>query len=260
MPSVDLTLARFTPVDRDDWIATAAALLGDREQERFNAMSHPDDRALHAIGRALLRLIGSHATGRHPAAVEITISSAGKPALGAAPQIGVSVAHSGRVVAVAVGRDIDVGVDIEAAAPSSANSRRLAQRRFSATEAAALRKLPDDAAAEWFARAWTVKEAVGKALGVGIIPALAGAVVSNDADALVSVWSGPPADCWTIHQLQSPGGDEWITVATPAPRVELGTVSQLTLDAFAHASSAHLRPDLAGNRMSVSPRGPQRGV
>ncbi len=76
-----------------------------------------------------------------------------------------------------------------------------------------------------------------------MIPALAGAVVSSRAESLVSVWSGPPAASWTLHQLAAPGGDEWITVAIPAPGVELGAVSQLTLEAFAEAAASALGPD-----------------
>jgi phosphopantetheinyl transferase len=238
MPTVRLTLARLTPGDRDDWLEIAAGLLSDRERERLDAMPDPDRRAQHAIGRALLRLIAAGASGRHPADVEITNSGEGKPEIAELPELGVSLAHSGRAVVVAACEGALVGVDIEPArAAACARSRRLAQRRFTALEATALRELPDAAVSDWFVRAWTTKEAVGKALGVGMIPALAGAVVNSRADALVSVWSGPPADSWTLHQLPAPGGDEWITVAIPAARVELGAVSQLTVLAFAEAAA-----------------------
>jgi phosphopantetheinyl transferase len=241
MPTVTLTLARVTPTDSDDWLEIAAGVLSDRERERLEAMPNSDQRVQHAIGRALLRLIAAGASGRRPADVEIRVSGEGKPELAELPELGVSLAHSGRAVVVAAYEGAPVGVDIEPVAAGSASSRRMAQRRFSAFEAAALRELPDAAVSDWFTRAWTTKEAVGKALGVGMIPALAGAVVSSRADALVSVWSGPPADSWTLHQLPAPGGEEWIAVAIPVPRVELGTVSQLTLEAFAEAAAG--RPD-----------------
>jgi 4'-phosphopantetheinyl transferase len=237
MPTVTLTLARVTPDDRDDWLEIAAGLLSDRERERLAAMPDPDRRAQHAIGRALLRLIAAGVSGGQPADVEITTSDEGKPELPELPELGVSLAHSGRAVVVAACEGAQVGVDIEPTSAATTSSRRLAQRRFSAREAAALRELPDAAVSDWFARAWTTKEAVGKALGVGMIPALAGAVVNSHAEALVSVWSGPPADSWTLHQLPAPGGDEWIAVAIPVPRVELGTVSQLTLEAFTRTTA-----------------------
>ncbi len=237
MPTVTLTLARFTPTDRDQWLATAANLLSAEERAPLQARPDPDRRAQHAIGRALLRLIGAEASGHLPTEIEITVSDEGKPALADAPELGVSVAHSGRVVVVAACPGATVGVDIEAPPEDAARCRRLAERRFSETEAAALGELPDAAIGDWFARAWTIKEAVGKTLGVGMIPALAGAVVSNDADALVSVWTGPPAESWTVHQLLAPGGEEWLTVALPVPGVKLGAVTQLTHSAFSEAAA-----------------------
>lgn len=233
MSTVALTLARFTPADRDAWLGVAAGVLSERERDWLALKRDADGRAQHAIGRALLRLFAAEASGLDPAEIEITTSDEGKPAPAEPSNLGVSVAHSGRAVVVAACDGAEVGVDIEPPPAVLARSRRLAERRFTAAEAAALRELPDDSAGAWFARAWTIKEAVGKALGVGMIPALAGAVVSADADALVSVWSGPPADSWTLHQLPAPGGEESIAVAIPAAGVELGAVTQLTLAAFA---------------------------
>ena len=237
MPTVTLTLARFTPADRDDWLAAATAVLSDAERDRLAQKRDADGRAQHAIGRALLRLIGAGASGRDPAQLEIATAGEGKPVLAELPDLGVSVAHSGRAVVVAACHGAEVGVDIEPPPADIARARRLAERRFSAAEAAAVRALPDAEAGAWFARAWTTKEAVGKALGVGMIPALAGAVVSTRADALVSVWSGPAAGGWTLHQLPAPGGEEWIAVALPAPAVELGALTQPTRAAFAAATA-----------------------
>ncbi len=237
MPTVTLTLARFTPGDRDRWLAGAMNVLNDEEREQLRARPDSDARAQHAIGRALLRLIAAPAAGRGPSEVEVTVSEQGKPAIDDAPELGVSVAHSGHAVVVAACRGATVGVDIEPPPEDAARCRRLARRRFSAAEAAALRELPDAAVAGWFARAWTIKEAVGKTLGVGMVPALAGAVVSSDAHALVSVWTGPPAESWTLHQLLAPGGEEWIAVTLPVAGVELGPVSQLTPEAFSEATA-----------------------
>jgi 4'-phosphopantetheinyl transferase len=234
MPTVALTLARFTPADRDDWLAAAAALLSAQERERVEAMPAADVRTQHAIGRALLRLAGAGAGQRDPAGVAIAIAEDGKPELAEMPELGVSVAHSGRMVVVAACQGAAVGVDIEAPRPDVARSRKIAERRFAASEAAALRALPDALVADWFVRAWTIKEAVGKAVGTGVIPALAGAVVAGPTDdlALVGVWTDPPADSWSLHQLAAPDGDERIAVAVPRPGVTIGAVTQLTLEDF----------------------------
>ena len=234
MPTVTLTLARFTPADRDDWLAAATALLSAEERARVQAMPAADVRTQHAVGRALLRLVAAGAAQCDPVGIAIAIADEGKPGLVQMPELGVSVAHCRRMVVVAACHGAAVGVDIEAPRPTVARSRKIAERRFASTEAAALRALPDAAVADWFVRAWTIKEAVGKAVGTGVIPALSGAVVAGSADdlALVEVWTDPPANAWSLHQLPAPDGDERIAIAVPRPAVTLGAVTQLSLEDF----------------------------
>ncbi len=119
MPTVALTLARFTPADRDDWLAAAAALLSAEERERVEAMPAADVRTQHAVGRALLRLAAADTAQRDPAGIAITIAEDGKPELAEMPELGVSVAHSGRMVVVAACQGAAVGVDIEAPRPDA---------------------------------------------------------------------------------------------------------------------------------------------
>jgi phosphopantetheinyl transferase len=235
--TVSLTVARFPEADRADWLASAVAVLSDTEQEHVASMLNPDARTQHAVGRAMIRMgaAGVGAGSEHqPKQIVVTVSDLGKPRLPEIPDLYVSVAHTGRVVVVAACLGADVGVDIEPAYPTSADPRRLAERLFAHAEVASLRNMPDDALADWFSSAWTIKEAVGKALGVGMVPAFSGALVEGRAEGmtLASVWSGPPADSWTVHQLTAPDGSEKIAVALPAPGITLEPVSQLTLEAF----------------------------
>lgn len=237
--TVSLQLARFTEDDRADWLASALPILSVSEQERLAATSASDVRTQHAIGRAVLRLIGAHASGRHPKLLAVTVSDAGKPQLRDVPDLQVSVAHTGRVVVVAASLAALVGVDIEPAVAAATRQRRLAERLFSDAEVASLHDMPDAVLSDWFSSAWTIKEAVGKALGVGMIPALSGAVVEREPDGftLAAVWTGPPANSWTVHQLIAPDGGEKIAVALPAAGVILESVSQLTLEVFSEACS-----------------------
>lgn len=71
-----------------------------------------------------------------------------------------SLSHSGNVVAVAVSRD-RVGVDVERV--SDRDTDRLAQRVFTAEEAAQYAALPEAEKVRFFFRAWTMKEALFKA-------------------------------------------------------------------------------------------------
>ena len=76
-----------------------------------------------------------------------------------------NLAHTSGVVAMAVCRHERVGVDVEklGSAPLA-----VADRFFSAAEAAQLRSLPPDAQPRRFMRLWTLKEAYLKAVGTGL--------------------------------------------------------------------------------------------
>ncbi len=244
MATVALTLARFTQEDRSEWLAGADRVLSEAERQRVAAITDPEARTQHAIGRATIRLIGSRSGDRPAQGVAVAVSEAGKPWLPDLPHLHVSVAHTRGLVVVAACRHTAVGVDVEHELGATKDPRRIAQRFFNETEVASLGELPDAEVADWFSSAWTIKEAVGKALGVGMVPALSGAVVTQvpalsgavvkpavQRLALTSVWSGPPADRWTIHQLRD--GNEKIAVALPAPNIDLGPVLRLTLEEFA---------------------------
>jgi 4'-phosphopantetheinyl transferase len=214
-------------------------VLSGAEREHLDTISEPDARTAHAIGRATMRLLGAQASGRRSESLTIATSEAGKPQFTDLEGLNVSVAHSGRVVVVAACPSAAVGVDIEPVLTTADDPRRLAGRLFADSEVASFQDLPDADVAAWFSTVWTIKEAVGKALGVGLIPTLSGAVTERRGDrfTLASVWTGPPAESWTLHQLTAPRGDEKIAVAIPAPGVALGPVSELTLEALSNVSS-----------------------
>jgi 4'-phosphopantetheinyl transferase len=231
---VSLTLARFTAADRDRWLTTATAVLSESERARLAFLPDPDMRTQHALGRALIRLAGAAGAGIPRDQVQIIVSSQGKPELA---ELGVSIAHSGRVVALATCSASPVGVDIEPVRGDLTAARRIIERRFAPAEIDTANQLADSAIGEWFARVWTIKEAVGKALGVGIPAALGGAVVAGERDPfrLMQSPSGPAAELWTLHELRAPDGYERMAIAVPAPEISLTEIRCLTLREFAHA-------------------------
>lgn len=182
----------------------------------------------------MIRLIGAEAGRVDPRRLRVAVSAAGKPALAEVPNLQVSISHTASVVAVAACWDVPVGVDIEGVATAPADPRRLARRLFSSSEADTLDRMADDDVNEWFMNAWTIKESVGKALGVGMVPALSGVVVEGRSDALrlAHVWRGPPADGWTLHQVAAPHGSERITIALSERDIALQPIHELTLDEF----------------------------
>lgn len=239
--TVRLSVARFSRHQRPQWLARAAALLDGAELERVAAIVDPDTRAQHAIGRALVRLRAAQALGCSPLEVDIAVTETGKPWLRELPGLHVNVSHTRRTVVVASASVAPVGVDIEHPAAAAVHPQRLAQRLFARSEVRALRELSEDKLGEWFSSVWTIKEAVGKALGIGVVPALSQVVVETSEDGLelASVGDGPAVESWTVHQLAAPGGSERIAVAVPAPGVALEPVSVVTLDSFARTADAH---------------------
>lgn len=78
-----------------------------------------------------------------------------------------NVSHSGSHALIALARHLPIGIDIEG--PGRARSiDDIAQRYFAPSEAAALRRLPEEQRRVAFLRLWTGKEAVLKALGHGL--------------------------------------------------------------------------------------------
>jgi 4'-phosphopantetheinyl transferase len=238
-PAVRLWIARFSHLDRPRWLARAAHLLNAAELARVAAVTDPDARAQHAVGRALIRLVGAGEAGSNPAELTVAVTDAGKPWLPGLPDLHVSVSHTRRIVVLAAMSGSPVGVDVEHPA-AAVQPQRLAQRLFAGQEVHAMRRLAGDALDDWFASAWTIKEAVAKALGVGVVPALSSVVVDTGEDGLrlAEVGYGPPARSWTLHQLVAPAGRERIAVAVPAADVALAPVSHVTLAGFERAAGA----------------------
>lgn len=76
--------------------------------------------------------------------------------------------HSGGGLLIACGQALDVGVDVEWRGRAHPRAREIAQRYFHADEARWLASLPEAARRDAFMRLWCAKEAVLKAVGVGL--------------------------------------------------------------------------------------------
>lgn len=159
-------------------LARAMALLahGERVQVatlRAQGGPHAEARARgYALVRAACRLlVGAH-TGLAPADVPLTRDARGVPQLGGACAAwSVSLSHGTHHVACALTRGARVGVDVEYAhrfADAPERALRLARRFFAPPETAAIESLAAQLQPVAFLTAWTVKEAVGKAYGVGL--------------------------------------------------------------------------------------------
>lgn len=113
-----------------------------------------------------------------------------------------SWSHSGERLLMALGRGVRLGADLELLRPRP-RAQALAERFFTAGEAAALAALPDPALREaTFVRLWCAKEAVLKAHGRGLAFGLDRLEFARRDGAWTLVACDPalgaPGD-WTLH-------------------------------------------------------------
>ncbi|GAA0712331.1 4'-phosphopantetheinyl transferase family protein [Dokdonella soli] len=214
----DSSIACFDP--RSD-----ASPLGDDEVHVWlSTVADATPRALAAAARAVLeRLLCDYANCSNvPPRIER--GPHGKPFAPELPQLEFNLSHAGRHVLLAFAHGQALGIDLEA------EQRRLAlgeiaQRFFAPAEARALARLPLPLQRSAFLQLWTRKEAVLKALGVGISFGLDRVEFVLDetgtAGALraIAPEAGSVAE-WTLHRLDpAPGMLGALAWRGPARRV-----------------------------------------
>jgi 4'-phosphopantetheinyl transferase len=177
-------------------IAAAAAVLSDDERARYRRFHFARDARDYAAAHALLRSTLSRDGDRPPESWRFDKDTHGKPFLidQGAFRASFSLSHTHGMVACAVTRDADVGVDVECI-DRAVNAAEIAARFFAPAEAHLLAQLGADARRDRFFDLWTLKEAFVKALGVGLRMSLASLAFSVDAAGRVAL--DAPADIET---------------------------------------------------------------
>lgn len=161
-------------VDLRDPVETSP--LSPDEVERAASFHAEHGRQAFVACRSTLRRVLAARLGVAPAAVELSLSEHGRPGV-AGGRVSFSVSHSGEIglIAVAAG-ERRVGVDVERMRPMR-DFEGLARSYFHPDEAAAIGDSP-----EAFFRCWTKKEAVVKALGLGLLHPLESFAVDVDGE------------------------------------------------------------------------------
>jgi 4'-phosphopantetheinyl transferase len=200
-------------------------LLDPVERGRHDETAAPADRARFLVGCALSRLLLGELLDLPPARVPLRRvcprcgGPHGKVRLDmpdAPAPYDFSVTHSGAVIGVAVSSDGAVGLDVEDA-DASVDVDGAARTALSGTELAALHALPPAERRRAFLRVWTRKEAVLKALGVGLRMPLRGLEVSPPtAPPAVLAWPPPPAVPADPHPAHLHPADSRLTVVHPS--------------------------------------------
>ncbi len=183
--------SEFEPLD-----SAAVAGLADSHGSAVDVWRLPAD----AWRRVLAQYAGVPLSG-----LALAADAYGKPRLAVPSSLGFNLSHCGDIVLLAIGRGIELGVDVEALRPRP-RALQLAQRYFTADEAAALAVLTEDERQQAFYRLWTAKEAVLKALGRGLAFGLNRVGFRLETGGTVVLpqqftHAAAPASAWMLHAL-----------------------------------------------------------
>ncbi len=144
-------------------------LLDDAERAQWKRFRFERNRLEYLVAHVLARRMLSQLGGLEPAEWRFEIGEKGRPEI--APRHGselrFNLSHTDGLVAVAVTRGADVGVDVECHTRPG-ETVKLASRYFSEAECAGLFALPEAEQRGRFFDLWTLKESYIKARGLGL--------------------------------------------------------------------------------------------
>jgi 4'-phosphopantetheinyl transferase len=149
------------------------ALLSPDERARMTRYRFPADRRRYLFAHALVRTtLSRYAPETPPERWRFRANDHGRleiaPDAGA-PPLRFNLSHTAELVACAVTRRRDVGIDVERLWPPRADFRlEIAARVFAPAERAGLEAQPAERRHERFFALWTLKEAYIKARGLGL--------------------------------------------------------------------------------------------
>jgi 4'-phosphopantetheinyl transferase len=197
------------------------SLLQPQEFERVDTAHSAETRMRVLAARAMQRtVLAQYAQGVEPAALRFVIGEHGKPAL--APEfeshnLFFNLTHTEGLVAIAVGRHRDVGLDAENLFERT-TALRLARRYFTAEEARNLEALPLSRQPARFYSLWTLKESWMKATGRGISGGLDNASFALDDEHRVQGlnFAAYDASDWRFWQF-TPSKEHVMALALRAP-------------------------------------------
>ena len=141
--------------------------LSEDERARAGRFYFEHDRVRFIAAHLGLRQVLSSLLGIKPANVVLSTDAAGKPCLAGSfkPQLHFNLSHSHELAAVAVSPTFAVGLDIEFIRPIAFDD---VTRFFADAERRTLAEMPVDVRQVGVFHCWTRKEAMTKAIGLGL--------------------------------------------------------------------------------------------
>jgi 4'-phosphopantetheinyl transferase len=196
-------------------VARAVSLLSAEERAQHARFHFARDARDYAAAHALLRTVLSKDTSRPPECWRFDKTSHGKPFLIGEEELtpSFSLSHAHGMVACAVAHGVDIGVDVECV-DREVDFLEIAARFFSPAEAQRLAHLDLDARRQRFFDLWTLKEALVKAMGLGLSVPLASIAFVIDGAGGVTLDAPPEivAGGWEFG-LFAPGPKHRLAVA-----------------------------------------------
>ncbi|MFD5877009.1 4'-phosphopantetheinyl transferase family protein [Streptomyces sp. NPDC060322] len=137
-----------------------------RDWARYRRTSDAVVRHRFAVSRLLIKHMAASALGTTSQSLDLAYGLGGRPYLRGLDQLGLSLSHSGDLVAVGLSRIGRIGVDVEHA-DRAIRLDLVRSQILTGDETAALDLLPEADRGAHALRLWTLKEAYVKALGQG---------------------------------------------------------------------------------------------
>jgi 4'-phosphopantetheinyl transferase len=142
--------------------------LSDEEERRAERQFTPTLRSRFVSSRWILRRVLAGYLGARPEDLEFGAGVHGKPSLDApATDLRFNLSHSGPCWALAVGRERELGIDVERTT-RKVDINGVSRRMFAASELESLRGLEGREKIDAFFRCWTSREAIVKGMGQGM--------------------------------------------------------------------------------------------
>jgi 4'-phosphopantetheinyl transferase len=168
--NIDIWLAYYQEIPDEPLRAELRELLTDEEKRREFRFYFPDDQKRYLITRAMVRTLLSRYLGGHPAEWRFSTNQYGRPQIANPGEWGglsFNISHTKGLIALAVTRGRELGVDVENVADREV-SIDIADRFFAPAEVEELHRVPSERQHDRFFEYWTFKESYIKARGMGL--------------------------------------------------------------------------------------------
>lgn len=164
--------------------------LSEEEKVRLNLITFPRSRNRVMLRRSLTRMIISSYLNCYPEKIRFYRNSYGKPSvLEPVTDLKFNLSHSGKYLILITDRNREVGIDIETAHSFQKRKHEIMESIYSCEELTYYQSLPARKQYQMFCRTWVMKEAVIKALSLGLTADLRKISLPVDVDIPCSILS-----------------------------------------------------------------------